>query len=535
MTACGTGEQWQRALGFLCMIDALRLRKTIVSFNAALRACGKCAKWQHALHIFRSVGDSQLQGDSVSYRTIINACSQEWNQALLLLQEGRETILATDVSSYGAVISACQAASCWKEALSVFESLAEAGVEADARSFTSAITSSIRGEDWQGAVARFSDMLKQSLETDSIVQNAGLRARGWLLWQSAIQQLALLVQAGLRPDVASYNTVLSACEGQWRRSLALATQMEHKAMKSTVVTMGVLLSGKNELSETWSRPLQLLAAWYLRSAETSVVSHTNLLAGMADSWHNAVAYFAALQARGVIKVLPMETAAAHAFRNGGRWQQVVNVAAQATGVADLVMRHVVLDSQVSALQWRSGVQVYASLALRNLQPNLLTANLALSACQWRLASALLRNLGLSALETNVVSCSTAIAACGTSSRWQFVSMLLERLEERRLETNTIACNSAVSALGKSMHWQLASWVLSDARVLGDEIGYDALVLACSQAENSLQCGKGRELQLFARLLRHLAKHSCSDVLRKFFLPGRISTSRKGLVLQHRGS
>ena len=96
MTACGTGEQWQRALGFLCMIDGLRLRKTIVSFNAALRACGKCAKWQHALHIFRFVGDSQLQGDSVTYRTIISACSQEWNQALQLLQEGRETILATE-------------------------------------------------------------------------------------------------------------------------------------------------------------------------------------------------------------------------------------------------------------------------------------------------------------------------------------------------------------------------------------------------------------------------------------------------------
>eukprot|EP00439_Symbiodinium_sp_Y106_P014933 s3319_g2.t1 len=376
MTACGTAQQWQRALGFLCMIDSLRLRKTIVSFNAALRACGKCAKWQHALHVFRSIGDSQLRGDSVSYRTIISACSQEWNHALLLLQEGRETMLATDVGSYGAVISACQAASFWKEALSVFESMGEAGVQADARSFTCAIGSLIRGEDWQGAVTRFSDMLKQSLESDSIVQNAGLRAKGWLLWQNAIQELALLVQASLRTDEASYNTVLRACEGQWQMSLVLVAQMKHKAMKTTIFTMGTLLSGKNELSEAWSRPLHLLAAWYRWSAETSVISHTNLLAGMADSWHHAVVYFNALQARGVVKVLPMETAAAHAFGTGGRWQQVVRVAAQAT-TRDLVMRHVVLDSQVSALQWQKGVQVYASLAVHNLEPSLLTANLAM--------------------------------------------------------------------------------------------------------------------------------------------------------------
>ena len=50
-----------------------------------------------------------------------------------------------------------------------------------------------------------------------------------------------------------------------------------------------------------------------------------------------------------------------------------------------------------------------------------------------------------------------------------------------------------------MNWQLAFWVLSDAHVLGDEISYDALVLACSQAEKSLRWKRARVSTIYRAL------------------------------------
>ena len=501
------------------MVDGLSLKKDLVSYNAALRACAKGAQWQHAVEVLRSLRASRLQGDSVTYRTAIGACRCHWGYALALLQDAQGMKLDMGMSSYGVVMSACQSASCWKEALQVFAAAAQASVQADARSFTSAISSGVRGEDWQGAVARFCEMLRKGVETDSIVQNAGLLAKGFLLWQAALQQLGELEQTFLRADAASYNTVLSACEGHWQECLVMVVDMEQKAIKKTVVSMGALLSGKNELSESWGRPLELLVSCYRRSAETNVISHTNLLAGMAASWFHAAAYFSSLSTRGVAKTLPMETAALNGLRAAGRWRQVLHVAAAARE-RDQAMSHMVVDSHISASQWWHGVQACTSLARRSLEPSLLTVNLAVSAGaalrqwhrglgflssrslqdvrtvngalhsasengQWSLALTLLQNLALSALEASVVSYSTAMTACGAKGSWPHVLLLLNRLEGQGLEATTIVCNSAiVSCAGSgSGSWRFALSLFGYVPSASgpDTVSFDGALQACEAA------------------------------------------------------
>ena len=547
ITACGTGEQWKRALVFLEAVHSFHLRRTLVSYNAAIRACAKGAAWQHALHVLRSLQVGHLQGDDVSYRTAISACSLAWRHALALLHEAKFYGLNMGVGAFGAVMTACQAACSWDKALETFAAMLETNVQADAQSYTSAISSSVRSEDWHGAVVRLSSMLRLGIRADSIVQNAGIVACGCRLWHCALEQLARLADTSLQADSASYNAALSACEGNWRISVALWAEMEQEALKRSAVSVGTLLSGQNELAQDWRRPLKLLLASCGSSFEPSVISYTNVVNGMACSWRDAVAFFSAVRGHGVAHTLPLQTSALKALGSAGCWQKVMQ-STSGVQATDLIMNHVSLSSFGSALQWRHVLLVFAMLMCHSLEPTVGSTNLAVTACaapsqwcrslelagllsrqscndvrtgnaalhaagengQWRSALALLQALARSTLQADVVSYTTAIAACGTSSCWQPVLLLLEKLEERRLEATTVTCNSAVSALGRAAQWQLAAWLLNHSEVVVDENSYDALMLACSRAEQSLHEEKSWNCKLFSAFFEDSAQAAITN-------------------------
>ncbi|CAK0866903.1 unnamed protein product [Prorocentrum cordatum] len=97
VSACGKGEQWQRALALLSEMREAKLKPNVISYSAGISEAG-----------------AQL-----SYNTGISACEkgEQWQRALSLLSEMRDAKLELDVISYSAGISACEKGGQWQPAL----------------------------------------------------------------------------------------------------------------------------------------------------------------------------------------------------------------------------------------------------------------------------------------------------------------------------------------------------------------------------------------------------------------------------------
>ena len=72
-----------------------------VSYSAGISACGKGEQWQRALALLREMPEANLEPDAVSYGAATSACGkgEQWQRALALLKEMREVRLEPIVIS----------------------------------------------------------------------------------------------------------------------------------------------------------------------------------------------------------------------------------------------------------------------------------------------------------------------------------------------------------------------------------------------------------------------------------------------------
>eukprot|EP00435_Cladocopium_sp_Y103_P051532 s1605_g16.t1 len=82
ITACGTGQRWQRALELFCEAP-----RNAVVLSATISACEQACHWQHALQLLADANHGSVQRDLVMYNAVISACASalQWPYALHLL------------------------------------------------------------------------------------------------------------------------------------------------------------------------------------------------------------------------------------------------------------------------------------------------------------------------------------------------------------------------------------------------------------------------------------------------------------------
>ncbi|CAK0892545.1 unnamed protein product [Prorocentrum cordatum] len=68
--------------------------RTLVSYNAGIRACEKGEQWQRALALLAEMWEATLERNVISYSAGITACEkgEQWQRALALLSEMREAM-----------------------------------------------------------------------------------------------------------------------------------------------------------------------------------------------------------------------------------------------------------------------------------------------------------------------------------------------------------------------------------------------------------------------------------------------------------
>ncbi|CAK0793530.1 unnamed protein product [Prorocentrum cordatum] len=209
ISACGKGEQWQRALSLLSELREAKLQPSVVSYSAGISACGKGKQWQLAFALLSQMGEASLNPNVNSFNAALSACrkSEQRHHVRALLGAMREATVKPDVISYNAGISACEAGEQWQLALWLLLDMPgarvepnvsqlqrrdqrlreepavavgfgaarrDAGDEAGAQRYiySAGVSACEKCEQWQRALALLSEMRKAKLELNVILTTA---------------------------------------------------------------------------------------------------------------------------------------------------------------------------------------------------------------------------------------------------------------------------------------------------------------------------------------------------------------------------
>ncbi|CAK0879375.1 unnamed protein product [Prorocentrum cordatum] len=190
--------------------------------------------------------EATLYPSIISYTAGISACEQgeQWQPALALLNEMRQTKLELDVVSYSAGISACGKGEQWQRALALLSEMWKAEFDPNVISCSAGISACEKGDQWQRALALLSEMCEARLESNVVSYNAGISAgEKGRQWQLSLALLREMRESKLVPDVISYSSGASACEKaeQWQRALALLGEMRGARLEPNDVSCNAML------------------------------------------------------------------------------------------------------------------------------------------------------------------------------------------------------------------------------------------------------------------------------------------------------
>ncbi|CAE8588478.1 unnamed protein product [Polarella glacialis] len=244
-------------------------------------------------------------------------------------------------------------------------------------------------------------------------------------WRHSLWLLAaMLPERGLRPDLTSLSTALSACSrGQcWALALQLLSEVDSWGSDTpdiVVCSAGIDICGK---AGRWVSALQLLGNARQCGLEMNAITFNAAISSCerGRSWQRAVDLFGEMCSRGVELSTSSFNTLATACSSGRRWCQVL--------------------------------QLLSEAGHRDLGPDALGENAALSAC------------------AVVALWQRAITLLGTRKKIPFVDRSSKHLgagqpQQRRQQDELVSWTSVIAACSGAGHWELAQGLFSSMLLL----------------------------------------------------------------------
>lgn len=261
------------------------------------------------------------------------------------------------------------------------------------------------------------------------------------LWDLAISLLQSLPSQKVRPDKASFNISIYACDEAscWPCALLLFDLLKSSYLLPSIVTY-------NSTIRAWAR----------------------------DSWRQALQF---LQL-----VYHPDLVGCNTSLRAASWCQALNVLDEmqsAAMVPDIVSQNSVLYSLQKGAQWQTALTTLDTCHCSSLQTSSVTYGTLLKLCKdsWLLALHSLQRMGWVNLESNVVISGSMIASCETVSLWLRAMELLQY-------PSIIGCNSLIHSCGRSSRWVQAAHLFTALNTTGSRPSIQstgAVTAALSQA------------------------------------------------------
>ena len=90
-SACGASGEWEEALNLFREMEAKRIPRNTISYNAAIQACANGAQtnydgraWQAALALFDGMPKACVPRDHITYNAVVRACENGGQDTLAL-------------------------------------------------------------------------------------------------------------------------------------------------------------------------------------------------------------------------------------------------------------------------------------------------------------------------------------------------------------------------------------------------------------------------------------------------------------------
>ncbi|CAL1155301.1 unnamed protein product [Cladocopium goreaui] len=161
------------------------------------------------LQVLGQMHRQEVEANVFHYSAGIHTCEKanEWQTAILLLQQMLDHRIAPDAVVCNATMSVLEKSSQWHTALDLMVQLAWLVVEADTISFNSALSGLAASKNWRDAMHLAQVMDYTGVAPSSITSNSLIDALEH--WPRALQLLKQLPQR--RRTLVTYNSLISAC------------------------------------------------------------------------------------------------------------------------------------------------------------------------------------------------------------------------------------------------------------------------------------------------------------------------------------
>ena len=216
----------------LSVFESIEGPSNAACLRAVLFACSNASppEWEEALGLLHTcdvVGNvmGPAHVDAIAVSNTILACSKadKWDEALQLLRlyGGNNTSLV----AFNALIASCGRCGRPDMAIEVLNEMDYFDVLPDSRSFRLAIIACNQAQHRSALLDSDTDA---GADSDKELDDMPHSMFEW--WECALSLLRRMQENGLKPDIQTYSSVISACEsaGKWQRALSVLQSLMDK-------------------------------------------------------------------------------------------------------------------------------------------------------------------------------------------------------------------------------------------------------------------------------------------------------------------
>ncbi|CAJ1424175.1 unnamed protein product [Effrenium voratum] len=487
-SACQRCRQWRAAADALRDLERSALRGSLVTQNAGIAAA---TTWYEALGVLGLLGLRQFRPDAVSCNTALNACDQTWRQALGLLAAALTALTAT-VVTWNATISAGGKSEQWLQAVGVLDSAQSAALKADVISFNASMSAcrweaasglfkELRGKalrptavtfgstisacerstsaQWPKAVHALCMAASCGVETGTIAYNACISALEQGQWEQVLCLFHRLMISGLQPSITTCNALITACASEeWRRALTTLLTLPSLKLRADIVTFNACIRACDEGGQ-WERALLLFSEAQRRRLQPSAVTYSSIITACAGRWRQVLLLLRAARDLSLADGAVCNAAVA-ACGAAACWEQGLSLLSLAGLQASSISFNAVISACAKAELWSQALRAFAALAAqpaaRRWRRDAVAFNGAITACEkrlrWRFALGLKELQRGGGVRPTAVTFGAIVSACERSAKWQGAVHLLGAAE-KELRPDAVAFNAAISAFEGLSRWR----------------------------------------------------------------------------------
>ena len=286
--------QWQASLQVLQVpFQQLRIFVDTGLFAAAFTACRLGTSWELSMSFLQNAHSASVPLDDVCRNGLVSALVRG-NKISAAMD------LAESVANFNSILMALSqigregtGAAPWAYALQVLERMRNLGITPTLGTFKAAASAS---KDRPDMVLPILETLKLTARLTELTELAPFAVDQTSLnmlvsslerchrWQDALFHLSVARESGLVLDLASYNSVISACAkvARWKAALGLFAEIP-KTLQVDEITLGSLISACHR--GHWSLALQLLYQGRMQNIQPNrIMVHSAIVACEGQHW-----------------------------------------------------------------------------------------------------------------------------------------------------------------------------------------------------------------------------------------------------------